>query len=208
MRRRGGERPPPRLPAGRTPVRSPRVHQFQTQPLRERSGRGHRTGAAGRVLGAAVGFGPDPHLHAVRVTHPQRCRGAVDAAGDALGRAGVGGVVVVGLEVLPAGPGVGAGRTGADLDAAVQLDVRVVPDHTGEGEVPYVPAGQALFVGRGEGEVAGGEGRQGQRLGAAGGFRARRRSHGSRGHRSRRDRGRGEGQGEGGRAGDADRGSK
>jgi hypothetical protein len=49
----------------------------------------------------------------------------------------------------------------------VEVGGRVVPDDAEEGEVAYVPTGQApVGDGAAEGSVAG-EGREGQRLGAA-----------------------------------------
>lgn len=110
----------------------------------------------------------DADLDAVGVADPEGGRRAADLSRGALGGAGVGAVVgVVRLDVLPAGPGAGAGRAGTDLDAAVELGGRVVPDDAEEGEVAYVPTGQAL-VGddAAEGSIAG-EGGEGQRLGTA-----------------------------------------
>ncbi|GHE97978.1 hypothetical protein GCM10018789_28980 [Streptomyces werraensis] len=50
---------------------------------------------------------------------------------------------VVGLDVLPVGPLPRAGRTGADLHAAVEVGGGVVPDDTEEGEGPYRAGRQA-----------------------------------------------------------------
>ncbi|CAM5318318.1 hypothetical protein SFUMM280S_00027 [Streptomyces fumanus] len=71
-----------------------------------------------------------------------------DPAGGAFGGVRVGAVLgVMGLQVLPGGPGAGPGGAGADLDAAVQLGVRVVPDDADQGEPLYGTAGDALFGG-------------------------------------------------------------
>ncbi len=201
-----------------------RVDQFEAQSGGEGGvRRRRRAGAASRSFQLGLGLRPYSYLHAVRVADPQRGRRTAHPAGGALGGVRVGRVVgVVCLDVLPAGPGSRAGRAGADLDAAVEFGVRVVPDHADEREVPYVPAGKALFGGGAEGAVAG-EGHQRQRLGAAGRLRGRRPSPGRRGRVDRRGRGglsprrgrsvcRGPGwgrrKGQGGRTGDTDRGSK
>lgn len=137
--------------------RCPRVDQFQAHTGGERGGGRKGAGASGRLLRTAFRVRVDANLDAVGIADPERGRGASDPSRSALGRAGVGTVVgVVGVDVLPAGPGAGAGPAGADLDAAVELGGRVVPDDAEEGEVAYVPPGQALAgAGAAEGAVAG-----------------------------------------------------
>lgn len=147
----------------------------------------------------------DAYLDAVGGTDPQRRRGAAHPARAALGAAGVGSVlVVVRLDVLPAGPVGGSGGAGADLDAAAQFGAGVVPDHADERERPYGPSGDALF-GRGGAEapvVAERDEREGSGAARGGGLGLRRLGRGlCRGGQGRR-------KGESGRAGDADRGSK
>lgn len=73
-------------------------------------------GEGGRC--AVPGLGGDAQLDGVGVADPQRRGAAAYVAVVPLGGAEVGGVVVVGLYVLPAGPGAAAGGAGADLDPA------------------------------------------------------------------------------------------
>lgn len=187
--------------------RGPRRRRHPSPPRTRRSVRGARRGSGVRA---------DPDLDAVRIAHPQRSGGAADPAGAALGGAGVGRVVVVvRLHLLPAGPLVGGGGTGADLDRAVQGGAGVVPDHSEERERPHLTPGQPLGAGVGVPARSGpGAGQGGEREGPGaagdrpGGGPVRRGGDGPRGHGGRGRRGRGERQGECRRAGDADRGSK
>src|SRR5690606_18097709 len=98
-----------------------------------------------------------PHLHTVRLPHPQRRRGPPHPPRGGFRGAGIGRVVgVVGLDVPPVGPAAGGGRARTDLDAAVEFGPGVVPDDPEEGEVPYGTGGEA--DGGGAGGTVMGEG--------------------------------------------------
>ncbi|CAM5469667.1 hypothetical protein SRIMM317S_04587 [Streptomyces rimosus subsp. rimosus] len=100
-----------------------------------------------RCAAGAVVLRDDAQFHGVGGADPQGCGAAPYGIAVPLGGARVGRVVVVCLDVLPAGPAGAAGGPGTDLGAAVEHGGRVVPDDADQRERGDAVGGQALAAG-------------------------------------------------------------